>query len=121
MSRFTNLPARLREVAAFDADQRSDMGNWLAAQGTIEDAALRIEALERDLARLREDRSFIIGWNDGWEEAAKRAASIADDVKAECMKYNDEKCQVRGRGAGYVGRRIRREMKLNNGEGQSDG
>lgn len=73
MSRFTNIPARLREVASFDADQRADMGNWLAAQGTIEDAALKIEALERELARHRADRPYIIGWNDGFEHATSES------------------------------------------------
>lgn len=73
MGRFTNLPARLREVASFDAEQLADTWTWLAAKGAIEDAALKIEALERDLARHREDRPYIIGWNDGFDHATNES------------------------------------------------
>ncbi|MEL6411968.1 MAG: hypothetical protein AAFQ38_16375 [Pseudomonadota bacterium] len=80
MARFTKLPERLREVAEFDAEQRADFGNWLAASGVMKDAALKIEALERDLMRLREDRPFITGWNDGFNFAIRQAA---DEVLEE--------------------------------------
>lgn len=53
MSRFTDLPTKLREIAAYDSEQRSDLGNWIAAQGRMEDAALKIEALEREMERLQ--------------------------------------------------------------------
>jgi hypothetical protein len=52
MSRFTDLPSKLREVASFDVEQRADLGNWMAAQGRLESAALKIEALEREMERL---------------------------------------------------------------------
>lgn len=58
MSRFTNLPARLREIAETGS---SDLGNWLAAIGTMEDAALKIESLERQFKIVSEtiDRDII--------------------------------------------------------------
>lgn len=47
--RFTRLPERLRESAALiSTGEPLDWGNALALSSTLEDAALKIEALERE-------------------------------------------------------------------------
>lgn len=47
--RFTNLPERLRDQAELVSDGGTlDLGESLAIAATMRDAALKIEALERD-------------------------------------------------------------------------
>ena len=106
-----------------DLDANIDMFERLTACGCLEDAALKIESLERALVKLREDRPFITGWNEGWSDAVERAASIAEDVKTSCLNIQSsnpaeyergatiEKIRARARGAGYAAKRIRTEMK----------
>ena len=51
------------------------------------EAADRIEELERQLARFRSDRSYIIGFNDGWSSAVEEAAKIADEYECHLLSY----------------------------------
>ncbi|NTJ67591.1 hypothetical protein G6M50_06405 [Agrobacterium rhizogenes] len=62
-----------------------------AKAAAIDTAARRIEELERQLDRFRSDRSYIIGFNDGWSSAVEEAAKIADDhAKSECSGMGSE-------------------------------
>lgn len=57
MGRFTNLPERLRTGAGMiSCDQPLELGKALGVAGTMEDAALKIEALEREVRRLRDTK-----------------------------------------------------------------
>tara|TARA_R100001039_G_C1759959_1_gene57419 strand:+ start:62 stop:241 length:180 start_codon:yes stop_codon:yes gene_type:complete len=50
--RFTNLPGRLREQAEMVSDGGIlELGDSLAISATMRDAALKIEALEREVDR----------------------------------------------------------------------
>ncbi|WP_162619169.1 hypothetical protein [Tritonibacter mobilis] len=50
MGRFTNLPERLREQAEMVSDGGIlELGDSLAISATMRDAALKIEALEREV------------------------------------------------------------------------
>lgn len=40
-----------------------------AAEATIAQQAQEIAALREDVKRVQSDREYIIGWNDGWDEA----------------------------------------------------
>ena len=54
MGRFTNLPDRLRKQADMVADGGVlDLGDSLTISSTMRDAALKIEALERDITTLK--------------------------------------------------------------------
>lgn len=43
-------------------------------------AEARIAELESELARFREDRPFVIGWNDGFETALNMAGDECDSA-----------------------------------------
>lgn len=50
--RFEKLPERLREMQAkLGEGEGVDLGEWLILQGLLGDAALKIEALEREVKR----------------------------------------------------------------------
>lgn len=57
--RFTDIPKRLREVAELDHENIS-YGGWLAISDLMESAALKIEALERELEEQSPDPSALI-------------------------------------------------------------
>lgn len=48
MGRFENLSVRLREASGRLADTDMGLGDWLALTDLLNDAALKIEALERE-------------------------------------------------------------------------
>ena len=62
--RFTNLPERLREHSDMVSEGLLlELGEYLAIAATMRDAALKIEALERDLeARPKLGRSSAEAW-----------------------------------------------------------
>lgn len=57
MERFDNLPQRLRDTTEKMANACSvDMGLWVVHSNTVLDAALKIEALERELEGFKYDQ-----------------------------------------------------------------
>lgn len=57
--RFTDIPERLRNVPTILMKHLDD-GGWLAISGLMEDAALKIEALEKELNDLKEARTILL-------------------------------------------------------------
>jgi hypothetical protein len=54
MSRFDAIPSKLRDAATRLCRPVTD-GQFLAITGLMEDAALKIEALDREVDRLRDE------------------------------------------------------------------
>ena len=82
MARFSDLPSRLRETTEKMAAHASvDMSLWCAHSSAVLDAALKIEALEREIETLKsllrdaveDETEFETDWNK-----AARAAMESD-------------------------------------------
>lgn len=68
MSRFEDLPGRMRRASeALAGSAHRDIGEWLALSSLLQDGALKIEALERELQRFQSDRAYTVGFIDGYD------------------------------------------------------
>ena len=95
--RFTNLPERLRQQSDMVGEgQLLELGESLAIASTMRDAALKIEALERDLearkarkARAKLGRSL----GEAWAKLNSRGRSPSQNASASW--HNDRARRIR--------------------------
>jgi hypothetical protein len=61
-------------------DDPSEMGvvAWVQARGAMRDASAEIARLNGEIQRLKEDRFYVLGCNDGWNAAMADLSSKGD-------------------------------------------
>ena len=63
----------------------SAVDTYLDAIAALRTQAARVAELEAELARFREERSFVIGWNDGFSHGVREAAEVCDKENERCL------------------------------------